>query len=303
MLWFPEWRVLIVDDDPDVLQLTRLALKNMQVEGVPVRLYTAASKAEAIEVLNTQLADPMGLGLSLFTLALVDVVMETDSAGLELCDYIRNTLNNGVVQLYIRTGQPGIAPERAVVDDYDITGYFTKVEATEDKLYTVVKSAARQYVFGAMALENVLGMQASIRSARVSQEQISADLNQMSAVILEQRDAGDNGTAVWVDDTLIMVAGYDAAEAQARRERLLRKPGRPISPAGETVTLDQEVADGEVHDGLIQVPAGPDSPAVTMITSGNYIPRTNIVALFSAWSLRALGMLWQLTGKQHEAAM
>ncbi len=63
MLWFPEWRVLVVDDDPDVLQVTNLALKNMEVEGVPVKLFTAASKSEAIEVLSSQLADPMGLGL------------------------------------------------------------------------------------------------------------------------------------------------------------------------------------------------------------------------------------------------
>src|SRR5215472_252890 len=121
MLWFPEWRVLVVDDDPDVLNVTKLVLKNMEVGGVPVKLYTAASKAEAIEILNTQLADPMGLGLSLFTVALIDVIMESDTAGLELCDYIRNTLNNSVVQLNIRTGQPGMAPERSVIDKYDIT--------------------------------------------------------------------------------------------------------------------------------------------------------------------------------------
>src|SRR5574341_64485 len=259
MLWFPEWRVLVVDDEPDVLRITELALRNMEVEGVPVKLFSATSKAEAIEILNTQLADPMGLGLSLFSVALIDVVMETDQAGLELCDYIRNSLNNSVVQLYIRTGQPGIAPERSVIDEYDITGYFTKVEATEDKLYTLIKSGARQYVFSAMALENLLGMQASIRSATISQEQISTDLNQMGAMLIEQRNAAGNGTAVWVDDTLIMVAGYDAAEAAARRAQLRNKPARQLSPMGETVTLDREAADGEIHDGLIHVPAGPDS--------------------------------------------
>ena len=90
MLWFPEWRVLVVDDDPDVLHLTEMALRYVDVDGVPVKVFTAASKAEAIEVINAHFVEPGGLGL--MTVAFIDVVMETDTAGLELCDYIRNTL-------------------------------------------------------------------------------------------------------------------------------------------------------------------------------------------------------------------
>ena len=77
--------------------------------------------------------------------AFIDVVMETDTAGLELCQFIRETQRNRVTTLYIRTGQPGVAPERSVIDRYDISGYFTKVELTEDKLYSLVKAGARQY--------------------------------------------------------------------------------------------------------------------------------------------------------------
>jgi hypothetical protein len=80
--------------------------------------------------------------------------METDTAGLDLCEYIRETKANKVVQLFIRTGQPGVAPERHVIDHYDINGYFTKVEATEDKLYSLVKTGVRQYLsfLSAMAM-------------------------------------------------------------------------------------------------------------------------------------------------------
>ncbi len=77
--------------------------------------------------------------------ALVDVVMESDHAGLELCKYIREEADGHSVQLFIRTGQPGLAPERKVIDDYDISGYFTKVELSEQKLYTLVKSGVRQW--------------------------------------------------------------------------------------------------------------------------------------------------------------
>jgi hypothetical protein len=71
--------------------------------------------------------------------------METQHAGLELCDYIRNDLRNISAQLYIRTGQPGVMPEREVVERYDISGYFTKIEATEQKLFTLVKAGIRQW--------------------------------------------------------------------------------------------------------------------------------------------------------------
>ncbi len=127
-----EWAVLVVDDDPDVLAVSKLAMRGFEVNGLRVTLHTASSKAEAIRLLNTTLS---GSIFPYVAVALIDVVMETDQAGLELCQYIRETINNRMTQIYIRTGQPGMAPERKVIDRYDINGYFTKVEATEDKLY------------------------------------------------------------------------------------------------------------------------------------------------------------------------
>jgi CheY-like chemotaxis protein len=141
---FKEWKVLLVDDEPDVLTVTKLALKDVRVYDLPLKLYTAHSKAEAIEKLDNLLALP-GLPGGALSVAFIDVVMETEHAGMELCDYIRNTMKNWASQLYIRTGQPGIAPERKVIDEYDISGYITKVEATEQKLYTLIKSGIRQW--------------------------------------------------------------------------------------------------------------------------------------------------------------
>ena len=103
--------VLLVDDDPDVLAVSRLAMKNFEVFGLPITLYTAGSKAAAIELLESRFALKAQAGAKL-NVAFIDVVMETDTAGLELCDYIRNTLGDRFTQLYVRTGQPGIAPER-----------------------------------------------------------------------------------------------------------------------------------------------------------------------------------------------
>src|SRR5688572_6137839 len=143
-MFFNEWNILVVDDEPDVLAVTRLALRDVTVYGLPVKIHTAASKAEAIELLKGPLT-LQGSSEPIVAVALVDVVMESDRAGLELCEYIRNEASGHSVQLFIRTGQPGIAPERKVIDDYDISGYFTKVELSEQKLYTLVKSGVRQW--------------------------------------------------------------------------------------------------------------------------------------------------------------
>ena len=134
------WNILVVDDEPDVLSMSKLAMRNFEVMSLPLNLITAESKAEAISLLQQE-----PRWVSSIAVAFIDVVMETDTAGLELCDYIRNELHNSTTQIFIRTGQPGIAPERSVIDEYDINGYFTKAEATEDKLYSLVKSGIRQF--------------------------------------------------------------------------------------------------------------------------------------------------------------
>jgi CheY-like chemotaxis protein len=141
---FKEWNVLLVDDEPDVLTVTKLALRDMRIYDLPLKIHTAASKAEAIELLNTKLA-VSGMPGATVAVALIDVVMETDHAGLDLCKQIRGEMKNWSSQLYIRTGQPGIAPERKVIDEYDISGYISKVDATEQKLYTLIKSGVRQW--------------------------------------------------------------------------------------------------------------------------------------------------------------
>ena len=140
-----EWNVLLVDDEPDVLSVSRLAMRNFTVYGTPLHIHAAQSKGEAVELLKTTLLH--GSRLSNLAVAFIDVVMETDQAGLELCQFIREEQKDKLTQLFVRTGQPGIAPERDVIDRYDINGYFTKVEATEDKLYSLVKSGIRQYYF------------------------------------------------------------------------------------------------------------------------------------------------------------
>ena len=131
-----EYLVLVVDDDEYVHQLTKMVLRGFTFEGNPIRLASAMSAKEAMGFI----ADNDNVAV-----ALVDVVMETDNAGLELVNYIRNTSNNNEIRLLIRTGQPGAAPEESVFQDYDINDYLSKTELTAHKLRMALLNALRSY--------------------------------------------------------------------------------------------------------------------------------------------------------------
>ena len=129
-------RVLVADDEPDVAAVTRLSLRGMRHGGRPVELVEATTGAEAVEAVR---ADP---GIAVI---LLDVVMESDTAGLDACRAIREELGNRFVRILLRTGQPGVAPERATIDDYDVDGYLPKAELTSNRLYAAVRTALKAY--------------------------------------------------------------------------------------------------------------------------------------------------------------
>ncbi|WP_349371544.1 DUF3369 domain-containing protein [Salinarimonas sp.] len=130
------WTVLVVDDDAAVHEGTRFALFDYELDGRSLEILSAYSAREGKEILA---ARPD------VAIVLLDVVMETDDAGLRLVDEIRRELGNRTVRIILRTGQPGQAPERAVIVDYDINDYKAKTELTADKLFTSVTAALRGY--------------------------------------------------------------------------------------------------------------------------------------------------------------
>ena len=129
-------KVLVVDDEPDVIAVTRLSLRGMRHGGRPVELVPATTGAGAVAAMR---ADP---GIAV---VLLDVVMETDTAGLDASRAIREELGNRYVRILLRTGQPGAAPERATIDDYDIDGYLPKAELTTTRLYAAVRTALKAF--------------------------------------------------------------------------------------------------------------------------------------------------------------
>jgi CheY-like chemotaxis protein len=131
-----KWKILIVDDEEDIHSVTRIALKGFTFRGRSIEFYDAYSAKEAEDVLKEH-PD--------MALILLDVVMETSNAGLDLVKVIREKLGNKVTQIIIRTGQPGQAPEREVIVSYEINDYKTKTELTSFKLFTVALASLRAY--------------------------------------------------------------------------------------------------------------------------------------------------------------
>ena len=131
-----DWRILVVDDDAEVHAVTRLILGKMHYKGRGIELLSAHSGIEARQVMGSQ---------SDIAVVLLDVVMETDDAGLRLVSVIREELGNTATRIILRTGQPGQAPEEQVIVDYDINDYKAKSELTAQKLFTTVVAALRSY--------------------------------------------------------------------------------------------------------------------------------------------------------------
>lgn len=132
----PCWRLLIVDDEEEVHVITRMVLEGLTFSGRGLACVSAYSAEEARSILE---------GGEEFAVILLDVVMETGQAGLDLVEFIRSRLGNRMVRIILRTGQPGQAPEREVITRYDINDYKHKTELTAQKLFSAVTTAIRSY--------------------------------------------------------------------------------------------------------------------------------------------------------------
>ncbi|MEJ8570144.1 DUF3369 domain-containing protein [Microbaculum marinum] len=152
------WKVVVIDDDPAVHDGTRFALSDYVLQGYGLEIISAYSAREGRKVL----AEHPDCAV-----VLLDVVMETDTAGLDLVGYIRNQLKNDTVRIILRTGQPGQAPERSVIVDYDINDYKAKTELTADKLFTTLTSALRSYEQLRRMNETQRGLETIIDAASV----------------------------------------------------------------------------------------------------------------------------------------
>jgi signal transduction histidine kinase len=192
-----KWKIAVIDDDQAVHEGTRFALSDYNLNGQTLEILSAYSAAEGRTLMR---AHPD------IAAVLLDVIMETDAAGLDLVEFIRNEIKNETVRIILRTGQPGQAPERRVIVDYDINDYKAKTELTADKLFTSLTAALRSYqqlermVQTRRGLEIIIDAASTLYDFKSMQRlaegvltQIASLLNVDCAGILVLRDGGATG--------------------------------------------------------------------------------------------------------------
>ncbi|MCC5827205.1 SpoIIE family protein phosphatase [Alkalimonas sp.] len=175
------WSILIVDDEPEMHHVTTMALRDYSFQQRKLSFISAHSAAEAKSILQQQ---------NDIALILLDVVMETDDAGLKLVRYIRDELNNHLVRIILRTGQPGQAPEQKVVQEYDINDYRSKTELTVQRLTTTITSALRAYLAISQLEQLNQTLEAKVAARTRQLEAANAKLKQSLAELEAGEKAG-----------------------------------------------------------------------------------------------------------------
>ncbi|BAI71318.1 two-component hybrid sensor and regulator [Azospirillum sp. B510] len=132
----PPWTILVVDDEADVHSMTGLLLDDVVFQRRRLDLIGCLTAADARAVLEHRRD---------IAVILLDVVMEEDDSGLKLVRWIRDELGNRDVRIILRTGQPGQAPQRDVIVDYDINDYKPKADLSAEGLFTTVIAALRAF--------------------------------------------------------------------------------------------------------------------------------------------------------------
>lgn len=170
------WKILIVDDDAEVHTITQLALRDVVFEGKSLTFLSAYSREEAQTIIQIH-PDT--------AIILLDVVMETDDAGLHFVQYVREILRNTLVRIVLRTGQPGQAPENAVALNYGIDDYKTKTELTAQKLTIAVVTALRAFSTLMTLLDLSRGLESQIIQHK--QTEINLRASEMTAIAKVQQ--------------------------------------------------------------------------------------------------------------------
>jgi PAS domain S-box-containing protein len=166
--------------------------------------------------------------------------METSDAGLRVARQIRDTLNNQLVRIVLRTGQPGQALEHSIILDYDINDFWCKTDLTTRKLFTTVISSLRAYAGLEAAHQHALTLQAELDEAR----QLLAAVDQHAVVAT--LDA--SGKLASVNDKFCTVFQFSREELQGADPRLLHAPPYPRDQLADAL---QALKDGEAWTDVI----------------------------------------------------
>ncbi len=181
-----KWKILIVDDDEEVHSITTLVLKDFSYVNRSLEFLHAYSGREAMAMMEKHPDTAV---------VFLDVVMESDDAGLGVVKFIRKKLGNDFVRIVLRTGQPGQAPEEQIIVEYDINDYKEKTELSSQKLFTVMVASLRTYQHmmtieaNREGLKNIIDASASLFEQRSIKRLASGVLTQLVSIVGMSPDA------------------------------------------------------------------------------------------------------------------
>jgi CheY-like chemotaxis protein len=234
----PPWRILIVDDDVDVHVVTKFALSNTNFQGRRLSFVHAYSAVEALDKLRNT-PD--------IALVLLDVMMETDDAGLHFARQVREELHNELVRIVLRTGQPGQALEHSIIVDYDINDFWSKTDLTTRKLFTTVIAALRAY----STLANVTRERDCAIARLGRKQQVLATVNRLALVLTLDQQA----RIVVANAQFCQLAGMTAEQLRGRDLHAIYPAPFPEPLASEIKTALEATG---MWEGDIEAPAASD---------------------------------------------
>ncbi len=210
------WKLLVVDDDFEVYEITKLALSNFRFEGKGLQFLHASSGRSALRMVREH-PD--------IALILLDVVMETDDAGLKLVHQIREELGNHLVRIVLRTGQPGQAPEKEIIIDYDINDYTEKSDLSAQRLFTIVVASLRAH-------RDVLRLDQSRKELLESNQHLTQERGRIQVTLDSIGDAvlttDAVGTVTHLNPVAELLTGWTLAQAS----------GQPLSTVFEIINAE-----------------------------------------------------------------
>lgn len=176
------WNVLIVDDDKDVHQITKLSLRNFVLDGGIINFTSVFSGIEAMKYLEE--TEDQNIAI-----ILLDVVMETNIAGLTVAEFVRKKLNNHFTRIILRTGEPGNIPTEDVVLKYDINDYKAKAELTYSQLFVTMVTSLRAYDHLIERKHRVIELEKSKKQVEIANHAKTTFIARMSHELLTPLNA------------------------------------------------------------------------------------------------------------------
>ena len=169
------WKVLSVEDDPAYQASLSFALENQRIFDRHISLLKANSAKDAAAIIA---ANPD------ISVILLDVVMETDDAGLKLVNTIREVIGNAAIRIVLLTGQPSMAPRNDVMKRYDIDDYWCKSDLSSEYLQTIITGNIRTWCHIQELNRAKQGLQMVIDASQ--QLSFKRDLHEFTQVLLEE---------------------------------------------------------------------------------------------------------------------